>query len=361
MPDRYMGEVCLYCIYQAFPMLKNHFLTERQTIMEVWESTIEKVIGYTFKNKALLRQAFTRRSFTQENGGQNNEILEFIGDKVLDVTVVKILTDSFGEINDDGEFQTINGESEGKLTQIKASLVERKSLAFRMKMLDLARFLRMGKGDILNHIEDQEKVQEDLFEAIIGAVALDCGWNMTVVSDVTERMLAIGYELPETIADFEENPVALVQDWMQKKLGLTPKYEFEYDEQKDCFIAYLCVPHPEFKKIFWGNGASKSIAREETAYSVWAYIQEHLEARAVAPFEVTKEMAINTLQELAQKGYIEFPEYDFSSYGADHIPSWHCTCTLPKRGYTITENSTNKKEAKREAAYKMLLLLKKEI
>lgn len=329
--------------------------------MKVWESTIEEVIGYTFKNKELLQQAFTRRSFTQENGGQNNEILEFIGDKVLDVTVVKILTDSFGEINDDGEFQTINGESEGKLTQIKASLVERKSLAFRMKMLDLARFLRMGKGDILNHIEDQEKVQEDLFEAIIGAVALDCGWDMTVVSDVAERMLAIGYELPETIADFEENPVALVQDWMQKKLGLTPKYEFDYDEQKDCFIAYLCVPHPEFKKIFWGNGASKSIAREETAYSVWAYIQEHLEARATAPFEVTKEIAINTLQELAQKGYIEFPEYDFSSYGADHIPSWRCTCTLPKRGYTITENSTNKKEAKREAAYKMLLLLKKEI
>ena len=283
--------------------------------MKVWESTIEEVIGYTFKNKELLQQAFTRRSFTQENGGQNNEILEFIGDKVLDVTVVKILTDSFGEINDDGEFQTINGESEGKLTQIKASLVERKSLAFRMKMLDLARFLRMGKGDILNHIEDQEKVQEDLFEAIIGAVALDCGWDMTVVSDVAERMLAIGYELPETIADFEENPVALVQDWMQKKLGLTPKYEFEYDEQKDCFIASLCVPHPEFKKIFWGNGASKSIAREETAYSVWAYIQEHPEARAIAPFEVTKQTAINTLQELAQKGYIEFPEYDFSSYG----------------------------------------------
>lgn len=331
-----------------------------ELITETWESTIERVIGYTFQNKALLRQAFTRRSFTQENGGQNNEILEFIGDKVLDVTVVKILTDSFGEINNDSEFQTINGESEGKLTRIKAALVERKSLASRMNTLGLARFLRMGKGDILNHIEEQEKVREDLFEAIIGAVALDCGWNMTVVSDVAERMLAIGYEIPETIANFEENPVDLVQDWMQKKLGLTPKYEFNYDEEKNCFTAHLCVPSPEFKRIFWGKGASKSIAREETAYSVWAYIQEHLEERAFAPFEVTKERAINTLQELAQKGYIELPEYDFSSYGADHIPSWYCTCTLPKRGYTTTASSTNKKEAKHEAACKMLLLLKKE-
>jgi ribonuclease-3 len=148
---------------------------------------------------------------------------------------------------------------------------------------------------------------------------------------------------------------------MQKKLGLTPIYEFDYDEEKDRFTAYLCVPSPEFKRIFWGNGASKSIAREEAAYSVWAYIQEHHEARAIAPFEVTKETAINTLQELAQKGYIEFPEYDFSSYGADHIPSWQCTCTLPERGYNITASSTNKKEAKHEAAYKMLLLLKKEV
>ena len=70
---------------------------------------------------------------------------------------------------------------------------------------------------------------------------------------------------------------------------------------------------------------------------------------------------LNALQEIAQKGYIEFPEYDFSSYGADHILSWHCTCTLPQRGHTITASSTNKKEAKHEAAYKMLLILKKEV
>ena len=185
-----------------------------EMIMETWEGTVEKVIGYTFKNKSLLRQAFTRRSFTQENGGHNNEILEFIGDKVLDVTVVKILTDCDGEINAHGEFQTINGE--GRLTKIKATLVERKSLAFRMKTLNLARFLRMGRGDLLNHIEEQEKVQEDLFEAIVGAVTLDCGWDMKIASDVVERMLAIGYELPETIADFEENPAGSAKYWAQQ-------------------------------------------------------------------------------------------------------------------------------------------------
>ena len=56
-------------------------------------SFIQDQIGYRFKNPAVLEQAFTRRSFSMENGGQNNEVLEFIGDKVLDFIVVKLLAE----------------------------------------------------------------------------------------------------------------------------------------------------------------------------------------------------------------------------------------------------------------------------
>ena len=52
---------------------------------------IQNQIGYTFNNLNLLQQAFTRRSYSEENGGENNEVLEFIGDKVLDLFVVKFL------------------------------------------------------------------------------------------------------------------------------------------------------------------------------------------------------------------------------------------------------------------------------
>ena len=52
---------------------------------------IQDQIGYEFKNLSLLMQAFTRRSYSEENGGENNEVLEFIGDKVLDFFVVKFL------------------------------------------------------------------------------------------------------------------------------------------------------------------------------------------------------------------------------------------------------------------------------
>ena len=60
---------------------------------------IQGQIGYDFKNLDLLKQAFVRRSYTEENGGEDNEVLEFIGDKVLDVIVVKLLTQKFGRLD----------------------------------------------------------------------------------------------------------------------------------------------------------------------------------------------------------------------------------------------------------------------
>ena len=59
---------------------------------------VQGSIGYEFKNPDLIRQAFTRRSYTEENGGENNEVLEFIGDKALDFAVIKILIARFGKM-----------------------------------------------------------------------------------------------------------------------------------------------------------------------------------------------------------------------------------------------------------------------
>ena len=59
-------------------------------------SFIQDQIGYTFRNTDLLRQAFVRRSYAEENGGEGNEVLEFIGDTVLDMVVVKLLAEKYG-------------------------------------------------------------------------------------------------------------------------------------------------------------------------------------------------------------------------------------------------------------------------
>ena len=77
-------------------------------------SFIQDQIGYNFKNTDLLQQAFVRRSYSHENGGENNEVLEFIGDKVLDFIVVKLLSDKFGYTK--GELDDFDSENDGAVT-----------------------------------------------------------------------------------------------------------------------------------------------------------------------------------------------------------------------------------------------------
>ena len=117
-------------------------------------SFIQDQIGYNFKNTDLLQQAFVRRSYSHENGGENNEVLEFIGDKVLDFIVVKLLSDRFGYTK--GELDDFDSENdwdeyacdycENKLTEIKKQLVQKQNLATCIDELGLAEYLIMGTG-----------------------------------------------------------------------------------------------------------------------------------------------------------------------------------------------------------------------
>ena len=66
--------------------------------MEINLNSIQQIIGYNFNNLDLLKQAFIRRSYAIENGGLDNQVLELIGDKVLDIAIVRILTITYGNI-----------------------------------------------------------------------------------------------------------------------------------------------------------------------------------------------------------------------------------------------------------------------
>ena len=101
--------------------------------------------------------------------------------------------------------------------------------------------LIMGYGDKINNIQERDSVKEDLFEAIIGAVAIDSNWNMQIICDVVENM--IDFENYFFNANNrEENYVISVQLWSQSNgLGL-PYYEFE--ESRGGYLCYL-----EIKKV----------------------------------------------------------------------------------------------------------------
>ena len=167
---------------------------------------IQDQIGYTFKNQELLVQAFTRRSYSMENGGQDNEVLEFIGDKALDFVVVKQLSEEFGHYSKKYQNWEKRGKTEktgtfisdldeGELTEIKKQLVQKNTLADAIDNLGIAYYLIMGKGDVEKNIQDSLSVKEDLFEAILGAIALDSNWDIEALQDSMRLRYKLGHRL----------------------------------------------------------------------------------------------------------------------------------------------------------------------
>lgn len=314
---------------------------------------IEALIGYEFNEPMLLKQAFTRRSYSQEHGGQNNENLEFFGDKVLDFIVTKRIATYFGEQCQNGSYITFGGESEGEFTKIKERLVERSMLAHRIDVLGLAGYLIMGKGDINKNVQNEDSVKEDLFEAIIGAVALDCEWDISTIQDVVETMLDIVYYFKNGFSD-ENHYVDLIQQWVQKNYNQVPLYDFEEnDEGFECLLSL-----PDIDAEFSGEGFSKSSARLNAAAAAYEYLEENdlLSTIRDEIGEPCEERAINQLQELAQKGYINFPYYSFEEDHDDNgNPIWTCVCEIDGFDNCYENTCSSKKEAKRASAYEMLL------
>ena len=87
--------------------------------------------------------------------------------------------------------------------------------ASRIRILGFQYELIMGKSDSDQNVHERDSVQEDLFEAIIGAVALDSNWNIDALTTVIDLMLEPDYYL-ENGFDEEENYVVLLQQWYQK-------------------------------------------------------------------------------------------------------------------------------------------------
>lgn len=319
---------------------------------------IEAQIDYTFDNPQLLRQAFTRRSYTEERGGQNNEVLEFIGDKVLDFVVMKALSYNFGDLNKRDEYYLLDKMDEGDLTEIKKKLVERKMLAQRIDSLGFQDYLIMGKGDRKNNVQDDDKVKEDLFEAIIGAVAVDSDYDIDELEEVVGLMLNLDYYLDNGFDDDDdENYVALVQQWFQKKGYGLPEYEFdEGDDMNFSCSLYL----EECGEEFAAEGDSKSEARMSVAEEIYDYLDEEglLTTMLDEIGEPEWDRAINQLQELAQKGYISYPEYeyeqDYDDYGN---PLWYCYCAIDEIDGTRRGYSSSKKDAKKYASLSMLKVI----
>ncbi len=344
-----------------------------------WLDTVQKQIGYNFKNEDLLQQAFVRKSYAKENGGADNEILEFVGDRALEIFVTKYLmklygyflseTDDFDKENDYDEYYSEC--SEGELTELKKRLVQGRTLANRINNFGWNEHLIVGKGDLKNNIYMKDSVKEDLFEAIIGAVTIDSDWNFEKIESVIEYMLDPDLELKSgDTFDF----VRIVQDWYRTKYGKSPIIEC-YDNNSLGFVVpigygnssgrYRCELDLQnlnnsfnmSSRHFCGFGHSKIEAKRDLCLKIYKYLEENQLLKTIRD-EIdnpNKDQSINQLETLARRGYFSIPVYSFKEiHDRDGNPIWNAECHIAEYPITMNSRNTSKKEAKKNAAFKML-------
>ena len=332
---------------------------------------IQNKICYPFNNTDLLQQAFVRRSYSQENGGEDNEVLEFIGDKVLDFIIVKLISEEYGDFAENYEDYDENEDfneyvsdyRENKLTEMKRLLVEGKTLAKRIDMLGFSKYLILGKGDIKNKVYRNDSVKEDLFEAILGAVALDSNWDIPTLEEVVDRMLDPYSYISD---DIEDQYISIVQDWSIKNCGRYPDFICEDNKNYNHSISSFyvntnnrckCTLILDDETTFIEYGDTFSETRRNAAKAAYDYLYDNDLLYSIKD-EIEKpseSMAINQLETLSRRGYFDLPEYKYTeSHDKNGNPKWQVTCMIDDFDKVFNATSTSKKTAKKKAAFKML-------
>ena len=323
---------------------------------------IEQIIGYEFINENLIRQAFTRRAFALEHGLGDGEKLEFLGDSVMNQIVTRevIRQQTYvDETRTDGPFVSLH--EEGELSRIREHFTCGEYLSGRARKLGLDQYILYGTGE-----QPSDSAAEDMMEALIGAVAADSNWDWSALEGVVDRLLCIQLMNPDKF--LKATYYDIVNAWHQKHFGKTPEYEVDHhisDELRRAGKAFHCTLRfqvPENDAGVWiiqrvdVDAETRSGAREFAAEQAYNFLVGHgLWIRlSDAGIEPRPEDAINQLQELYQKKYIDQPVYEFEEFGQDE---WYCSCVCG--GVDGFGRAGAKTKAKKKAAFMALVRLMK--
>ena len=308
---------------------------------------IETAIGYEFKRKLYLSQAFTRSSYHYEHPeDQDNELLEFIGDSVLSLIVVNELIERYTDEDGSGIFSPLD---EGDLSAIKSALVNKQYLSKQMSKLCLQDYLRMSIGDEAQGVKNGKSVLEDLFESIVGAIYLDTGRNLRLTAMVTKRILDIDRFLKENDGEIRISFKNDLQEWCQRYGYDLPYYDTR--QSWDGFTSYCEIEELGVSRK--AGGHNRKEAENNAAELVLGYLEEEIEP-GINQFIVTLENAINMLQEHCQAEGLPKPEYETIDdiINPDNSHTFIVRCYLGSRW--ADGKGGKVKEAKKRAAINML-------
>ena len=216
-------------------------------------SEFESKINIKFKNQDLLKEAFTHRSYLNENPswpvGQN-ERLEFLGDAVLELAVTDFLFMRFPE------------KPEGELTSFRAALVNANMLSSVAQDLGINDYLLLSKGESKDVGRARLFILANCFEALIGAIYLDQGYD-SASRFIHENILPKMDEILNK--KLFRDSKSLFQERAQEITGITPSYEVVKEWGPDHDKHFVVGVYVGKELVAQGEGPSKQEAQQQAA------------------------------------------------------------------------------------------------
>ncbi len=191
--------------------------------MPVWNHEnldhLEEIISYEFRDRNLLAQSLTHRSWAHEqvsprsqHAARNlhNEALEFLGDSVLGLIVADYLLRAYPQA------------TEGELSRMKHRLVSSPTLAKASRELGLGEFVRFGRGEEKSGGRRKAALLADVFEAVMGAIFLDGG--LAAATEFVERALGEDLRKANPVDAAAADPKTMLQERLQANHEPAPQY-----------------------------------------------------------------------------------------------------------------------------------------
>ena len=214
---------------------------------------LQKLLGITFKDAAILEQALVHRSYLNENPDfplPSNERLEFLGDSLIGFVVTERLYLDFPDL------------PEGELTKLRAALVQRETLARLARSLGLDEQLYLGRGEEGNEGRRRPRNLASTFEAVVGAVLVDQGFDAArdLILRSMKDELQVALEEAKS-GDYKSK----LQELAQARYQVTPTYRTvgaTGPEHEPRFIVEVMIGD---EVVGRGRGRSKRMAEKEAA------------------------------------------------------------------------------------------------
>ena len=232
-------------------------------------AALQTRLGYTFRDESLLRLALTHPSIAHEQRapGQHNQRLEFLGDAVLQLALTRELYEKFPAVG------------EGPLTKARAKLVNRRTLAVHGRELGLGAHLILSRGEERHGGRERPSALADTYEALVGAVFLDGGYDAARDFILREFTSAFG---ALDVIPILENPKGELQEFLQARSPEAPQYHVATTAGPDHDRVFECVVRHNGVELARGAGKSKKAAESEAALAALEKLRAEIPTAPIA-------------------------------------------------------------------------------